>query len=189
MIIQICGAPGAGKQRLAEGILEANQGFDLQVDPVHTIEARYDLPVGMMMDYRTEMLVGLERVHMPLEMRGSSNIIMTHSIFDSVCNAMLRTRDLSASMLPVAMVWAGVVESLSWIAQQSMGYDIFLRLPGYEEDDLDWNGRINKMIDELIVEAVPECIELRGTLAQNVQTVSNIIDNYGKEEDEATASE
>lgn len=179
MIIALMGAPGSGKARLASAA-KTQMEFEIIEDCCYTIPDRFDVPVGMMADYRTEVYLAYQRIFQLHSLRKrEGRFILTHSLVDSVAYTTLKADDLirTSSPMEASLRWTMAAMTISTGADDSFSSDLVAFLPGFEDDGLAFNERLSHQLSEIQEYSIPESIVLPADLDKQIEILTNVVNN------------
>lgn len=179
MIIALVGAPGSGKAQLAS-VAKTEMGFEVIEDRCYTIPDRFDVPVGMMADYRTEVYLAYQRIFQLHSLRKrKGRFILTHSLIDSVAYTTLKADDLIRTNSPMeaSLRWTMAAMTISTGADDSFVSDLVVFLPGFEDDGLAFNERLSAQLNEIQEYSIPESVVLPNDLDKQIEILANMVNN------------
>jgi hypothetical protein len=148
VIYQLLGAPDTNKQDIAEKLRAyLNEGYDIVQD------LALDYPngdFGFLADYREELLLAVHRATRSVK---DQDLILTHSLIDSVGYAGLKVKDLleQDDTNPDVIRWGATFNVILQMLMDGFKVDHLLYIP-YEGDDsnsIDLDAALVDILDTL----------------------------------------
>jgi hypothetical protein len=168
MRIVLVGAPGSGKEDLAWELRDAFQKKDQNlIGPVGDASEAGET-VGPITDYRTELMIGVDRIFDMLHLGEGNDVVFTGTILDNVVHTLVHVAaatNAGAFSYGEELRWEWTTQLLYAMMLDSFKADHVFYLRGGEPEDLA--GFYPELLDQVQVDYV----ELEGDRSAYLETV------------------